>query len=360
MMEAGAFHPEDRSRAAIDAKLEACGWIVQNRGEMNLGASFGVAVREFATSAGPADYALFVDRTLCGVIEAKPAGTTLSGFSEQASGYLSSAPNHLPGRPEQRRFEYVSTDIETIFRDLADPESRSRHVFTFHRPETLGLWLSQPDTLRARLRHMPLLATEGLRTCQIEAIEGLERSLARDDPRALIQMTMGAGKTFTACTASYRLLAHAGVRRILFLVDRRNLGNQTATEYAGYHPPGTGRLFTELYGVQKLGAAGLDPTAAVVISTIQRVYSVLTGKELAEEEEETSAFERDDDEPKPVVYNPRMPIESFDLIVTDECHRSIYGSWRQVLEYFDSFIVGLTATLIRSMWVTRYSASERA
>ena len=190
---------------------------------------------------------------------------------------------------------------------------------------------------------MPAFVTEGLRTCQVEAIEGLERSLARDDPRALVQMTMGAGKTFTACTASYRLLVHAGVRRILFLVDRRNLGNQTAREYAGYHPPERTIVYRTLWR-PKAWPAGLDGHAAVVISTIQRVYSVLTGKELAEEEEEASAFERADDEPKPVVYNPKVPIETFDLIVTDECHRSIYGSWRQVLEYFDSFIVGLTAT----------------
>ena len=250
----------------------------------------------------------------------------------------------MPGGPEKRRFEYVSTGKETIFRDLADPDPRSRPVFAFHRPSTLRLWLSEPETLRARLRHMPPLATEGLRTCQVEAIDGLEKSLARGDARALIQMTMGAGKTFTACTASYRLLKEAGVRRILFLVDRRNLGNQTATEYSGFSPPGTGRLFPELYGVQKLGPAGLDANAAIVISTIQRVYSVLTGKELAEEDEDASAFERGDEEDKLVAYNPQVPFETFDLIVTDECHRSIYGSWRQVLEYFDSFIVGLTAT----------------
>lgn len=343
-MDVRAFHPEDRSRAAIDAKLEACGWAIQSRSDLNLGAAPGVAVREFGTTTGPVDYALFVDKIFCGVVEAKADGTTLSGFSEQASDYLGGAPDFLPGGPEKRRFEYVSTGVETIFRDLADPEPRSRRVFAFHRPETLRRWLSEPHTLRARLRSLPPLATDGLRACQIEAIEGLEQSLAHDDPRALIQMTMGAGKTFTACTASYRLLAHSGARRILFLVDRRNLGNQTATEYAGYHPPGTGRLFPELYGVQKLGGAGLDPNAAIVISTIQRVYSVLTGQELAEEEEDESAFERDDDAPKLVAYNPKMPIETFDLTITDECHRSIYGSWRQVLEYFDSFIVGLTAT----------------
>jgi type I restriction enzyme, R subunit len=343
-MALAAFHPEDQARGEIDAKLLACGWVVQNRDGMNLSAAPGVAVREFPTSEGPADYALFVDEVFCGVIEAKADGTTLSGFSEQAAGYLSGAPDYLPGGPAKRRFEYVSTGKETIFRDLADPDPRSRPVFTFHRPNTLRLWLSQPETLRARLRHMPPLITEGLRTCQIEAIDGLEKSLARSDARALIQMTMGAGKTYTACTASYRLLKEAGVRRILFLVDRRNLGNQTATEYAGFSPPGTGRLFPELYGVQKLGPAGLDNNAAVVISTIQRVYSVLTDKELAEEDEDASAFERDDKEDKLVSYNPLVPIETFDLIITDECHRSIYGSWRQVLEYFDGFIVGLTAT----------------
>jgi type I restriction enzyme R subunit len=339
-----AFHPEDRSRAALDDQLAACGWIVQSRDSLNLSAGVGVAVREFGTGAGPTDYGLFVDKKFCGVIEAKPAGTTLSGYSDQASRYITEAPEWLGVDPKQRRFEYVASETEILFRDHRDPEPRSRRVFAFHRPETLSRWLDAPETLRSRLRHLPPLVIEGLRTCQIEAIDGLEKSLARGDPRALIQMTMGAGKTFTACTMSYRLLAHAGVRRILFLVDRRNLGNQTATEYAGYRPPGTGRLFPELYGVQKLGAAGLDPNAAVVISTIQRVYSVLAGQELADEEEDSSAFERDDEVPKIVAYNPRIPIETFDLVVTDECHRSIYGSWRQVLEYFDSFIVGLTAT----------------
>jgi type I restriction enzyme, R subunit len=339
-----AFHPEDKARSAIDTRLAVCGWLVQSRDEMNLSAGTGVAVREFATASGPVDYALFVDKRFCGVVEAKPAGTTLSGFSEQAARYIADAPDFLGADPRQRRFEYVASDTETLFRDLADPEPRSRRVFTFHRPETLRRWLSEPETLRARLRHLPPLVTDGLRQCQIEAIEGLERSLARDDPRALVQMTMGAGKTFTACTASYRVLAHAGVRRVLFLVDRRNLSNQTATEYAAYRPPGTGRLFPELYGVQKLGPAGLDQSSAIVIATIQRVYSVLTGKELLEEDEDVSAFEQDDEGPKLVAYNPAIPIETFDLIVTDECHRSIYGTWRQVLEYFDATIVGLTAT----------------
>jgi len=245
----------------------------------------------------------------------------------------------------QVRFEYVASGTETIFRDHADPEPASRRLFSFHRPETLELWLKQPTTLRGRLQTMPTVITDGLRTCQIDAVSALESSMKQNRLRALVQMATGAGKTFTACTLSYRLLAHAGFKRILFLADRANLVRQTRDEYLAYRPPGTGRSFSEIYNVQKLGAAGLDKDAEVVIATIQRVYSVLTGRELADDEEEASSFEASrSDVERLVVYNPSIPIESFDLIITDECHRSIYGTWRQVLDYFDAFIVGLTAT----------------
>lgn len=312
---------------------------------MNLGAGLGVAVREFQTSSGPVDYGLFVGRRLCGVIEAKPQGTTLSGFSDQAARYMADVPKHLVREVGQVRFEYVTSSTETLFRDHTDPDPVSRRIFAFHRPETLDLWLKEPSTLRARLQTMPAVVSDGLRACQVDAVNALERSMARNHPRALVQMATGAGKTFTACTSSYRLLAHAGFRRILFLADRANLVRQTRDEYLAYRPPGTGRSFSEIYNVQKLGSAGLDKDAQVVISTIQRVYSVLTGRELTEEAEEVSSFEAASaDEERLVSYNPAMPIESFDLVITDECHRSIYGTWRQVLEYFDAFIVGLTAT----------------
>lgn len=344
-MEQSAFHPEDRARSIIDRRLGACGWLVQSRDEMNLGAGLGVAVREFQTDSGPVDYALFVGRKLCGVIEAKAEGTTLSGFSEQAARYIAGAPKHLVREEGQVRFEYVASDTETLFRDHADPDAASRLVFSFHRPETLERWLKEPATIRSRLRAMPQLNREGLRDCQVEAVGGLEQSMAQNHRRALVQMATGAGKTFTACTLSYRLLAHTGFRRILFLADRANLVRQTRDEYLAFRPPGTGRSFSEIYNVQKLGAAGLDKDAQVVIATIQRVYSALTGKELAEEDEEQSSFEGVGAETERLVaYNPSIPIESFDLIITDECHRSIYGTWRQVLEYFDAFTVGLTAT----------------
>lgn len=337
--------PEQRARAQIDAQLVTAGWVIQDRDEMNLGAALGVGVREYPMATGPCDYLLFVDRRACGVIEAKPDGETLSGFSDQASGYQHQLPNHLANWGDPLRFDYEASGTEILFSDRADPEQRSRYVFGFHKPETLLEWLKEGPSLRARLNHLPPLIKEGLRDCQIEAITELEKSLAQAKPRALVQMTMGAGKTFTAATLAYRLLAHANAHRILFLVDRNNLGRQALKEFQAYRPPGTGRLFTELYNVQRLGPAGLDPDAKIVISTIQRVYAQLTGKELSEEDEENSAYESETEgASKQVIYSAALPPETFDFVIVDECHRSIYGSWRQVLEYFDAFTLGLTAT----------------
>lgn len=340
--------PEQAARQQIDSLLSSAGWVIQDPIEFDRRAAVGVAVREFQLPNGAADYLLFVDGKAAGVIEAKPAGKTLSGVADQSDKYLVKVPEHLARWSDTLPIAYESTGTETFFRDLRDPKPRSRRVFAFHRPETLLGWLQQDTTLRARLRAMPPLDSTGLRDCQIEAISGLEKSLARDDPRALIQAATGAGKTFTACNFSYRLLNYAKVRRILFLVDRNNLGDQTLREFQNYDPPGSGRKFDRTYIVQHLHSNRIDPDAKVVITTIQRLYAMLRGQELAEEDEEGSAFETwartDAGEARPVAYNPSIPIEHFDIIVTDECHRSIYGLWRQVLEYFDAHIIGLTAT----------------
>ena len=312
---------------------------------MNRNAALGVAVREYPLSTGPCDYLLLIAGKACGVIEAKPAGVTLSGVAEQAKGYQGNPPSSLASWGVPLRFDYEASGTETLFSDRVDPQQRSRRVFGFHRPETLHEWLQAASSLRARLAMLPPLPEDGLRRCQVDAIHGIEGSLQDDRPRALVQMATGAGKTFTAATLSYRLLAHAGARRILFLVDRNNLGRQTLKEFQTYRPPGTGRLFTELYNVQRLGAAGLDPPAKVVISTIQRVFAQLTGVELSEEDEEASDFERNwVPPPKQVAYSSALPPEAFDIIIVDECHRSIYGTWRQLLDYFDAHIIGLTAT----------------
>jgi type I restriction enzyme R subunit len=193
---------------------------------------------------------------------------------------------------------------------------------------------------------MPPLKKEGLRDCQIDAIENLEWSQKEARPRALIQMASGSGKTFTAVTESYRLIKFGGAKRILFLVDRNNLGKQTLREFQNYAISDDGRKFTEIYNVQRLTSKNIDDVSRVCITTIQRLYAILRNQDFAEENEEPSAFETAPYDVKPieVEYYPRVPIEQFDVIITDECHRSIYNLWRQVLEYFDAFMIGLTAT----------------
>ena len=337
--------PEEEARRVIDDQLVRAGWTIQDYDKHNLAASSGVAIREFPIGLDSADYLLFVDRKAVGVIEAKPIGTTLGGVSGQTLKYLSNLPDNIPKVNNPLPFSYESTGSETFFRDLRDPDSRSRRVFSFYQPKTLGEWASQDKTLRARLKDFPPLQKEGLRECQYQAITNLERSFADSRTRALIQMATGSGKTYTAVNFCYRLIKYSGARRILFLVDRNNLGRQTFREFQQFSTPDDRRKFTELYNVQHLTSNRPDPVSRVCISTIQRVYSMLSGRELEAESEEASLFEQKmGEEPLTVGYNPAFPIEYFDFVITDECHRSIYHLWRQVLEYFDSFIIGLTAT----------------
>jgi type I restriction enzyme R subunit len=351
--------------------LAEAGWLVQDVKNVNLHAGRGVAIREFPLERGFgfADYLLYFDGKAAGVIEAKKAGVTLSGVEIQSDRYTQGLPLTLPAWFRPLPFRYQSTGIETRFTSGLDPDPRSRPVFSFHRPETLAEWLDtacrsvesathqpgavaepgvlwSPDCYRNRLRRLPLLHTEGLWSAQFKAINNLEKSLAADRPRSLVQMATGSGKTFTAVSFIYRQLKFAGARRVLFLVDRANLGRQTLKEFQQYQSPYTPYKFTEEYIVSHLQSSRLDSTARVCICTIQRLYSILRGEELAPELEEESLFDHESlfKEPSPVVYNPAIPPETFDLIVTDECHRSIYNLWRQVLEYFDGFLVGLTAT----------------
>jgi type I restriction enzyme R subunit len=346
---------EDRARETIDRLLIAAGWLIQSRDEANINAARGVAIREFPLKSGygEADYLLYVDGVPAGVVEAKKEGATLTGYEIQTEKYSVGLPPELKPARKPLPFCYQSTGIETRFTNLIEPDARSRPVFSFHRPETFAEWLAQEaktpgSNLRARLKHLPPLIEAGLWAPQIRAIKGLEKSLAEGRPRALIQMATGSGKTFTACNFCYRLIKHAGARRILFLVDRRTLGQQTKKEFEMFSTPEEHRKFTELYNVQLLQANKLDPVAKVSITTIQRLYSMLQGEpdldDPEREEKPLSALEQLVKEPFPVTYNPAIPSEYFDFVVVDECHRSIYNLWRQVLEYFDAFLIGLTAT----------------
>ena len=355
--------PEEKARVEIDHALTDAGWRVQSLSEINIHAARGVAVREFPLGRGHgfADYLLYVNGKAVGAIEAKKKGETLTGVEVQTEKYSVGLPPSIPAHQRPLPFLYQSTGIETRFTNMLDPEPRSRRVFCFHQPETFINWLEAalitfersdqavtlPSTLRSRLQTLPSLATEGLWSVQHKAVVNLEQSLREDRSRALIQMATGSGKTFTAVTSAYRLIKHADARRILFLVDRANLGRQALKEFQYYTPPNTHYKFTELYNVQHLTSNRVDSVSRVVIATIQRLYSMLQGKELDPTLEEGSQYDTAGgliQDPAPVVYNRALPIEFFDIIFIDECHRSIYSLWRQVLEYFDAYLIGLTAT----------------
>ena len=341
--------PEQRARRAIDADLAAAGWLVQDRADLDLTAGRGIAVREFPMKSGFgfADYLLYLDRKGIGAIEAKAEGT-LSGVELQSAKYAAGLPDNLPAHKRPLPFLFESNGKVTYFTNGLDPAPRSRRVFNFPRPETLADSVAQPAQLRGRLRELPPLDEARLWQPQAIAIRSLEASFARGDLRALIQMATGSGKTFTAVNVVYRLLKHAGPKRILFLVDRGNLGKQAEDEFANFEPTDDPRKFPTLYTVQRLKANSINPAAKVVITTIQRLYSMLKGEpEFDPGNEEGSAFDSArpwKGEPPDVAYNSAIPPEFFDFIVVDECHRSIYELWSQVILYFDSFLIGLTAT----------------
>ncbi|MGY1640751.1 DEAD/DEAH box helicase family protein [Geodermatophilus sp. SYSU D00703] len=347
---------EQRARVLIDEQLTAAGWVVQDRKDMNLFAGRGVAVREaiMAKGHGRADYLLYIDKAAVGVIEAKPQGTTLSGVEWQSAMYADGLPAdvRLKALTVDGRLPFVfeASGTETHFTNGYDPSPRARRIFAFPRPDTLARTLRDVEadpvrpTWRGKVQHMPELDVAPLRPAQIQAINGIERSLAEQRyDRSLVQMATGAGKTYTAVTSCYRLLKHAGFQRVLFLVDRNNLADQTLAEFQNYRTPDDGRRFTEIYNVDKLTSAGTLASSHVVISTIQRVYSVLSNKPVSQEDDpDLDSYVPD--EPVPVAYNGAMPPEAFDLVIVDEAHRSIYGVWQNVLRYFDAHIVGLTAT----------------
>ncbi len=348
---------EARARKEIDKQLSAAGWLVQSQDALNLSAGLGIAVREFTLEKphGRVDYLLFLNGQAAGVIEAKPEGETLTEVEHQSGRYVDGLPQWISRPPVYPLpFIYESTGAQTRFTNGYDPDARSRDMFAFHRPETLAEWQrqiaedSQLPTFRARLKAMPPLDERGLWGKQAEAIRNLELSLAEDHPRSLIQMATGSGKTFTAANLCYRLIKHADARRILFLVDRSNLGRQAKLEFDKFTIPETQRKFPAEYNVQHLTHNTVDATSRVCIATVQRIFSILKGEaDLDQETDERSAYELRLDKPVDVSYNPALPPEAFDVIIIDECHRSIYGLWRQVLEYFDAHLIGLTATPTR-------------
>ncbi len=354
--------PEQQAREDIDLLLTAAGWHVCDFGAQDI--SQPCAIREFPlkTGHGHADYLLYLYGKAVGVIEAKKVGHTLKGVEVQSDKYTTGLPDDLPAWERPLPFAFESTGKETQFTNNLDPHPRSRRVFSFYKPSGLAKLLEIADTnvaaeaapeyidrgrtFLARMNNMPPLIEEGLWGKQAPAVKNVEESLKLNKPRALIQMATGSGKTYTAITLIYRLIKFGGARRILFLVDRGNLAEQTEKEFQQYTHGYNNFKFTEEFIVQRLQGNTIDTTARVCICTIQRLYSMLSNNPMSEDDEEASVegLENVFEQQPPIEYNPNIPIESFDVIITDECHRSIYNLWAQVLEYFDAYLIGLTAT----------------
>lgn len=348
------IYPEDKARhELINPALIKAGWEILHFKTANVFGAKGVAVEYFPMGwgVGEADYVLFVNGEAAGIIEAKKEGETLVGKEPQSAKYSKGFPKDFRSVDLPLPFVYETSGSEIRFTNCWDPKPRSREIFHFHTPDELETWIKTgKENLRKKLAELPSIDNPNLWEVQKKAITNLEESFKGAKPKALIQMATGSGKTFTAVNICYRLIKHANAKRILFLVDRGHLGEQTLQEFQSFIVPKDGRKFTDLYNVQHLKLNAIDDVSRVCISTIQRIYSMLKGeKQLDPACEERSGFEDDYSlEPAPVEFNPKIPISTFDVIIVDECHRSIYNLWKQVLDYFDVFLIGLTATPSKS------------
>ena len=344
-----SLKPEDKARhEKINPLLEECGWEIQNYHDANPNSAKGVAVEYFPMGmVGEADYVLFVNGKAIGIIEAKKLSEgALISKEPQAEKYSKGFPEDFKKVDEVLPFAYIATGSKFKFINYWDPKPRSRDVKAFHRPEYFEELIKKgkENNLRRKLAENKPYEHPNLWSAQKKAIDNIKESLALNHPRALIQMATGSGKTYTAVNLAYDLKKNCKAKRILFLVDRGNLGDNAYDEFDVFNVPKDGRKFTDIYNVQHLKTNKIGSSNDIVVSTIQRMYSILKGEKEADVDEEGEVIIDPMKLKESMKYNKKLPIEEFDFIVIDECHRSIYGEWKQVLDYFDAFLIGITAT----------------
>ena len=334
--------PEEKARIKIDQWFADAGWEVINRDEYEP-TSTAVAIREGLLKDNlEADYFLFINGKAVGVLEAKREETDAfsSMVCEQAALYAKSVPNIYQTYQKPLPFIFTSNGKELYFCDFREQDHYFKQIMTIPTPHELVKKLGINDYFAG----LPTLRKKGLRDCQYEAITELEKSFRSGQKRALMVLATGAGKTYTACLAAYRMLSYTPMRRVLFLVDRNNLGKQAEGEFGTFRLTENGEAFNTIFTVNRLRSSSIPSDSNVIISTIQRLFSFLKGDAIEDNEDD------DENEPTEEVAlppNPNLPHDYFDMIIVDECHRSIYGNWRKVLEYFDTArLVGLTATPI--------------
>lgn len=332
--------PEEKARQKIDQWFAEAGWKVINREDYEPTCT-AVAIREGLLKGNlEADYFLFINGKAVGVLEAKreDIDALSDKVCEQAVLYAKSVPHIYQAYQKPLPFIFTSNGKELYFCDFREQEQGFKQIIAIPTPYELVKQLGISDYFAG----LPTLRKKGLRDCQYEAVTELEKSFRAGQNRALMVLATGAGKTYTACLAAYRLLSYTPMRRILFLVDRNNLGKQAEGEFGTFRLTENGDAFNTIFTVSRLRSSSIPSDSNVIISTIQRLFSFLKGDTIEDNDED------DGNEPTEEINlppNPNLPHDYFDLIIIDECHRSIYGNWKKVLEYFDTArLIGLTAT----------------
>lgn len=334
--------PEQKARKVIDKLFSNAGWQVLDRDHYAPNIS-AVALEEGLLNGNlEADYLLFLNGKAVGVLEAKKESVDVYAdwVKAQAENYVKKVPPTYQTIAKPLPLIYLSNGKTVLFKNGNIPESEYEEINRIHTPKEITRMLGFTDEYSA----LPTLKKQGLRDCQFEAITELEKSFRSGQNRALMVLATGAGKTYTACLAAYRFLSYTPMRRVLFLVDRNNLGKQAEGEFGMFRLTETGDPFNTIFSVNRLRSGKIPSDSNVVISTIQRLFSLLKGEDVTDSDDDENY---NDDESNIITLpeNPNLPPDFFDLIIIDECHRSIYGSWRQVLNYFSSAkMIGLTAT----------------
>ncbi|MCQ2351421.1 MAG: DEAD/DEAH box helicase family protein [Paludibacteraceae bacterium] len=335
--------PEEKARVKIDRMFEEAGWQVVDRDQYTP-ISNAIVVREGLLAGNlEADYFIFLDGKAVGVLEAKREEVNIDTLvvSEQAELYVRSVPNYYKTYSNPLPFIYKSNGKELRFRNMQEKTRTYYSIKTIHTPKELARILN----IKNDFAGLPMLERKGLRDCQYEAITNIEQSFRSGEKKALVVLATGAGKTYTACLESYRMLAYTPIKRILFLVDRNNLGKQAEGEFGMFRLTENGDSFNTIFAVNRLKSAIIPPESNVVISTIQRLFSVINGEEVSDDDDDELEVENETAHIVEMPDNPAISKDYFDVVIVDECHRSIYGNWKKVLDYFSSArFIGLTAT----------------
>lgn len=341
--------PEEKARVKIDKQLTAAGWDIVARDEyIPFNAS---AVKEALMQGNKeSDYLLFVDDKAIAVVEAKAEDNSLGDVVAKQAEWYSQNPQGWVGLwyPNQIPFVYLANGNKIYFKNMLDADSEYVELTEMHSPKKMLQMLGKKSEYGA----LPRIEKKGLRDCQYDAEVKLEASLKAGKKKALAILATGSGKTYLACLASYRLLNYTPTKRVLFLVDRNNLARQTETEFSLFDRTEKQKPMNELYQINRLKKPE-DVQGDIVISTIQKLFAVLTGQNITDDDEDKEDEKRglrDTIKNEPAVElgsDLKLPPDYFQFIIVDECHRSIYGKWKAVLDYFkDAKILGLTATPI--------------